>query len=90
MPILQSLHPRTDVGAGWIRTGRVVPTGLLSTLVVPVDKQPFVPGHSLLIQRMMMIAFVTKGLGRNKFGFVKTEQSRNATWESISTTIKRE
>jgi len=64
--------------------------GLLSTLVVPVDKQSFVPGHSFLIRRMMVVAFATKRLRRDKFSFVKTEQSGNATWESISTTIKRE
>jgi len=28
---------------------------------------------------MMMIAFVTKGLGGDKFGFVKAEQSGNTT-----------
>jgi len=70
--------------------GRVVPTGLLSTLVVSINEQPLVTGRPLLIRRMMMIAFATKGLGRDKFGFVEAEQSGNATWESISTTIKRE
>jgi len=59
--------------------GRVVPTGILSTLVVPINKQPFIPGLLLLSQRMVVIAFATKGLGRNKFGLIETEQSRNAT-----------
>jgi len=39
---------------------------------------------------MVVIAFATKGLRGDEFGFVETEQPRNATWESISTTIKRE
>jgi len=79
VPILRSLHPRTDVGARGIRTGQIVPTGLLSTLVVPVDKQLFVPSGTLLIQRMMVIAFATKGLRGDKFGLVETEQSGNTT-----------
>jgi len=69
--------------------GRVVPTSLLSTLVVSINEQLFVPSGTLLIRRMMVIAFATKGLGRNEFSFVETEQSGNATWESIITTIKR-
>jgi len=54
--ILVSLQPTTDAHQRRIRAGQVVPVGLLSSLVVTVDKQPFVPGLLLLINWVMVVA----------------------------------
>jgi len=77
-----------DIGAGRIRVGRIVPMGLLSTLVVSIDEQLLVTGRPLLIRRMMVIALPRKGLRRDQLRFTKNGETWNETWELISTPSK--
>jgi len=88
--ILASLKPTTDAHQRRIGTALVVPPILLPSLIISVDEQPIVSSLTLLVSQMMVIAFATKGLGRDQFGIIEAEEPWNLSWESISTTIKRE
>jgi len=87
--ILGSLYLIVDTSIRWIRSGRIIPASLLSTLVVTIDKQSFVPSLPLFISWMMMIALPMKGLRQDQLCVVKREETWNLSWEPISTTHQK-
>jgi len=66
MTVLVCLKPTPNSSQRRIGMTLVVPPLLLSSLIEVIDKQWFVSSLSLLIGRMMMVAFPIERLGRNK------------------------